>query len=54
MVLIGENFDCEPVLLTAVYIALQTKVARDALRAATTISQYMTPFQLNLLWTICL
>ena len=54
MVRIRKNIDCEPMLLKAVYIAVQTYVARGALRSATTISQCMTLVQLNLLRTNCL
>ena len=54
MVHIGEKVDCDPVFLTVVYIAVQTNVARDASRAATTTPPYMTPGQLILLWTNCL
>ena len=49
MVRIGENVDCEPVFYTVVYTAVQTNVARDAARAATTISQFITSVQLDLL-----
>ena len=54
MVRIGEDVDCEPMFLAAGYMAVQTNVARDAFRAATTIPQYMTSVQLNLLSANCL
>ena len=53
MVRIDVNVDWEPVFLTVVYISIKTNVARDAFRAATTISQYMTSVEQSLLWTNC-
>ena len=41
MVRIGAYF--KPVIFTVVCIAVQTNVALNTFRAATTISQYMTP-----------
>ena len=51
MVRIGAHVDREPVFSTVVDIAVKTNVARNAFRAATTISQYITSVQPNLLWT---
>ena len=44
MVRVGENVDCEPAFLPVVYIAVQTNIARDAYRAATTTPQYIYQF----------
>ena len=51
---IGENANYLPVFLTVVCSSLQTNVARDTYRAATTIPKHMISVQLNLLWTYCL
>ena len=50
----GAYVDREPVFSTVVYILVRTYVARNALLDAASISQYMTPIQPNLLWTIFL
>ena len=42
---IGAYVGCGPVFSAVVYIAVQTNAAREALRAATTTSQYMTSVQ---------
>ena len=58
MVPFNSAFDAplgrEPVSSIVVFIAVQTNVARNASRAAATISQYITPVKPNLLWTTCL
>ena len=51
MVHIGAYVDREPVFLTAVYIAVQKSVARNAFRAATAIiPKFAASVQPNLLW----
>ena len=50
----GAYFGREPVVLTAVCIAVQTNAARDAPRVFTNVSQYMPSAQPNLLWASCL
>ena len=53
MVRIGAFVYREPVLSTVVYIVVQKNVARNALRAATAIPQYITSVQPNLLPVVC-
>ena len=50
MIRIGASVGREPVSPAVLYIAVQTNVARNAFRAATTISQYVASVQPNLLW----
>ena len=54
MVRIGAYVGREAVFSTIVYIAVQTNVARNAFRAATTTPQYMTSVQPKFLWANCL
>ena len=50
MMRFGASVDFEPVVSTVVYIAVQTNVARNAFRDASTMPQYMTVVGPNFLW----
>ena len=51
MVRIGASVDREPVFSAVVYIAVQTNLALNAFRAATTIQQYIKFSSTKLLWS---